>query len=152
MDTERAVVHVRVPVHLVTVESQARLPMAQFRPHDLARPAPQGAPAPPVAYRLDQQKSPAALVVQAAAPDQRTTRKGIPDLDQDTIAVGGQPNDHHRHPGLAAALVVLGVGRYPDGIGDQFTDDQLGSLRDTAKAPLGQYRSGMQPSARHSRR
>jgi hypothetical protein len=105
-----------------------------------------------VAYRLDQQQSPAALVVQAAAPDQRTARKGIPDLYQDTIAVGGQPNDHHRHPGLATALLVLGVDRYPDGIGDQFADDQLGSLRDTAKTPLGQYRSGMQPSARHSRR
>src|SRR5580693_898337 len=69
---------------------------AQFGPHDLAGPARDALPAPPVAHRLDQDQAPAALVIRAGLLGDRSTRDDVPDLDQDPRVVGGQPHYHDR--------------------------------------------------------
>src|SRR6185312_16734297 len=98
----------------------------QFGPDDLAWPAGDGLPAPAVALRRDEHQAAAALVVGPGMRGGWRTGDDVPHLDQQPEAVAGQPQDHDRHPSPVVSRVTVRGRRGPDGVSDQFADDELG--------------------------
>jgi len=120
----------------------------QFGPDHLAGPAGDGLPGPAIALRRDEHQAAPALVVGPRARDGRRAGDHVPHLDQQLDPVAGYPQHHDRHPGPVVPGAAVRVGRGPDGVGDQFTDDELGRLGQLTQAPFGQHGAGVQAGAR----
>src|SRR6266700_3510942 len=124
------------------------LPALQLVPDDLAGPAGDGLPVPAVTLRRDQHQAASALVVGPGVRGGGGARDAVPDLDQQPDAIAGHPQDHDRHPGPVIAGPAVWRRRGPDGVGDQFADDELGRLGQVAETPFGEHGAGVQAGAR----
>jgi uncharacterized protein len=132
----------------VRLAARDRLLTAQFGPDDFAGPAGDGLPAPAVALRRDQHQAASALVVGPGVRRGGRAGEAIPDLDQQPDAIAGHSQDHDRHPGSVIAGLAIWPCRGPDGVGDQFADDELGRLGQVVETPFGEHGAGVQAGAR----
>jgi hypothetical protein len=118
-------------------------------PDDLAGPAGHRGPIPPIGQRLDQRDPAPAFLVRPRSPGNGRVLDAVPDLNQDTGVVAGQPQVHDRQDGTVVRRPAVRTGASPDRIGEQFADHEPGRVGRHGQAPLVKHDPGKHASARH---